>query len=107
MLPVCFLMLCPHVPLHANFHRIELGMTRQEVLQILRRPSVAKVTDADRFSIGFTATSHDIMQQGELWRSGTLRLWLVFDKDQRVIGKMRDYDQQALIRQSSKSSKSP
>ena len=76
-----------------TYSRVELGMTRQEVQRIVRVLQVAKVTDADRFSLSFTMASHQIRQEGELWRSGTRKLWVVFDKDQRVTGKMLDDDQ--------------
>src|SRR5437870_1363265 len=73
-----------------NYARIELGMTKQEVVTILGRPPVEKVTQADRFSWWFTSASHEIRQNGELWRSGTLRIWLRFDNQRRVTGKMME-----------------
>ncbi|MCI0640524.1 MAG: hypothetical protein L0Y72_12775 [Gemmataceae bacterium] len=106
MLAVCFLVLFQDGATHVNFHRIQLGMTRQQVERIVRQPPAKNVTDADRFSISFTVLSHDIRQAGDLWRSGPLRLWVVFDKD-RVTGKMIEYDHLALMEKSNLIKKSP
>ena len=75
------------------YARIQFGMTRQEVQKIVRLPPVAKVTDADRFSLSFTMASDHMRQAGALWRSGERKLWIVFDKDQRVTGRMLDHDE--------------
>jgi hypothetical protein len=76
-----------------TYGRIQLGMTRREVQNIVRIPPVTKVTDDDRFLQPFTMLSHHIRQKGELWRSGTRKLWVVFDKDQRVTAKMLEDDE--------------
>ena len=91
MLAVILLLLNPGAT-ELNYWRVQIGMTRQEVARIVRQPPVANVTDADRFSNGSTFTSH-IRDEGELWRSGTKKLWIRFDKNQRVVGKMLEHDE--------------
>lgn len=98
MLAYLCLMLCQPGATDLNFARIQLGMTRQQVASIVRQPAVAEVTDADRFSVWFTCTSHEIRQEGELWRTGSRKLWVVFDKNQRVTGKMLEHDHLELLR---------
>ena len=98
MLAILFGLLSQPGATEANYARIEFGMTREQVAAIVRQPRVAKVTDADRFSVAFTITSHDIRQEGELWRTGSRKLWVVFDKDQRVKGKMLERDQWEFLR---------
>jgi len=73
---------------YVNYSRIEIGMTRQEVAKIIRQPAVATITDDDRFSVSCTRASHEMRQEAELWRSDTWRIWIEFDKEQRVTGKM-------------------
>lgn len=71
-----------------NYRKIELGMTRQQVFAILGRRPVAHVTDADRSSLWTSLRSILIRERGDLWRSEKHRLWVVFDEENRVIGKM-------------------
>src|SRR5262249_36524816 len=80
-----------------NYSRIDLGMTRQQVTSIVQQPPVPKVTDADRFSNTFTMASSHIRRAGELWRTGKRKLWVVFDKNGRVTGKMLEDDQPDFI----------
>jgi hypothetical protein len=58
----------------------------------VRQAPVANVDDADRFSRFFTMSSYSIRQNGELWRTGSVKLWVVFDKEQRVTRKMLEQD---------------
>jgi hypothetical protein len=93
MLAVVLLVLFQPGANDVNYCRIQTGMTRQQVADIVRQLPVVKVTDADRYSVWFTMSSHEIRKDGTLWRSGTRKLWVVFDKDQRVRGKMLERDQ--------------
>jgi hypothetical protein len=93
MLAALLLSLCQPGANEVNLDRIQLGMTRQQVADIVRQTPVAKVTDADRFSLSFTMASHHIRQHGNLWRSGSCKLWVVFDEYQRVSGKMLEHDE--------------
>jgi len=36
----------------------------------------------------FTTASEDIMQRGELWISGDVKMWVLFDEKGRVTGVM-------------------
>jgi septum formation inhibitor-activating ATPase MinD len=93
MYAVLLLLLFQDGPTWVNYSRIQLGMTRQDVARIVRQPAVSNITDADRFSVGFTMASHQMRQEGELWRSDTWRMWISFDKEQRVTGKMFELHQ--------------
>jgi hypothetical protein len=88
MLLVILIALCQPGASDLNYSRIQAGMTRQQVAAIVRQSPVAHVTEADRCSQFFTIASSQIRQEGELWRTGKRKLWVVFDKDQRVTGKM-------------------
>jgi hypothetical protein len=71
-----------------NYGKIEFGMTKQEVIEILGMPPVVNVTADDRLSFFYTVNSSEIMQNGDLWRLGTQRIWVLFDKNNTVRGKM-------------------
>lgn len=79
-----------------NFERIEFEMTKQQVVRILGRPPIANPTLADRFGTEagahYAGTLHSLITQsdGELWRSGTLKIFVLFDENQRVRGMMRE-----------------
>jgi len=88
MVTILFVLLFQDGPTWMNYGRIQIGMTRQEVSSIVRQPAVPEISDDDRFSVGFTMASHQMRQEGELWRSDAWRLWITFDKEQRVTGKM-------------------
>jgi hypothetical protein len=93
MLSVILMVLCQPGANEVNYSLIQLGMTRQQVAAIDRQPPVAQVTDADRFSISSSLSSPLIRQEGELWRTGKRKLWVVFDEDQRATGKMIERDE--------------
>jgi hypothetical protein len=77
-----------------DYNKILIGMTKEEVMQILGGPPVDNVTDADRYSRTFSMSSYHIREIGKLWRSGKLQIWVVFDENNQVTGKMRAYAQQ-------------
>jgi hypothetical protein len=93
MIAILFLVLFPEGATDVNFLKIKLGMSREQVVKIIRQQPVARPTDADRSSSlgGFTLSSARIRKDGELWRTGKTKLWLVFDKDQRVTGMMLEH----------------
>jgi hypothetical protein len=97
MLAVVLLVLFQPGANDVSYCRIQTGMTRQQVADIVRQPPVSKVTDADRYSVWFTMSSFEIRKEGSLWRAGTRKLWVAFDKDQRVRAKMLEYDQVDLL----------
>jgi hypothetical protein len=70
-----------------SYERIELGMSRRQGELILGQPSLGHV-EPDYDCFFETMMAHDLKREGELWRSGSLRLWLRFDRDNRVNGKL-------------------
>src|SRR5512139_2295119 len=92
MIAVVLLILFQEGATYPNYARIELGMTRDQVAKIIRQAPVAKITDLDRHSSFSSTLSRSMRLEGELWRSGKLKLWLKFDTDNRLTGKMFEHD---------------
>jgi outer membrane protein assembly factor BamE (lipoprotein component of BamABCDE complex) len=72
-----------------NGEKLKLGMTRQQVVRLLGGPPTTNVAATDRSSRSpfdaFTS-NNEIRQSGELWRSRTCRIWVVFDETNRARG---------------------
>jgi hypothetical protein len=72
----------------ADFEQIKLGMSRREVMQIMPHSPIPYVSYADRFPRVGTVSSNLIRRNGELWQSRSFNLWVSFDDNDRVDGKM-------------------
>jgi outer membrane protein assembly factor BamE (lipoprotein component of BamABCDE complex) len=94
MIAIVLLALFQEGATYQNYARIELGMTRDQVAKIVRQAPATKITDFDRYSVFSSATSRSMRLEGELWRSGKTKLWLKFDKDNRLTGKMLNHDEE-------------
>lgn len=73
---------------HANFEKIQFGMKRDEVVKILGGEPLTTIPEPTVFDFYGTLSSLEIQQNGELWESGTIRIWVEFDAEDRVTGKM-------------------
>jgi hypothetical protein len=90
------------------YEEIRIGMTRRQVLELLGCPPLAHVTNRDRSSTALCdsrtctidsswfeakTTSKQISEvrpNGDLWRSRTWQIWVVFDERNRVRGMMSE-----------------
>lgn len=70
-----------------GYYKIQLGMSRPEVIMILGRPSLG-VLGLEDFPRGGTKASMAIESGGEVWKSATATIWVLFDENGRVQGKM-------------------
>jgi SmpA/OmlA family protein len=67
--------------------KIKFGMTRQEVVWILGRPPEANVAEHDRkVDADYPTLNPAIRQQGDFWRAGALRVWVLFHAGGKVVG---------------------
>jgi hypothetical protein len=77
-----------------NYGRIELGITRWQVMAILGGLPVpaAKVSQYERAGLLLgqptTVSSMMVRRNGESWQSGYRRIWVEFDENDRVRGMM-------------------
>jgi len=80
------------------YEKIHIGMTKMEVLQILRRPSVNDQKrflpsflwpreKFDLFEFSFSSLASCSEPDLEVWRSGQVKIGLRFGDDGRVVGK--------------------
>jgi hypothetical protein len=73
----------------AAYSRIERGMTRMEVYEIVGRPSLGVLGAPG--SLHGTLTSMIIEAEGEVWRAPRFTLWVLFNEDGRVTGHLVRY----------------
>jgi hypothetical protein len=71
-----------------NFGKIVFHMPREEVVKLLGCPAMFGPGEYQEFQFWYTSTSSEIMRQGELWISGNVKMWVVFDQEGRVTGVM-------------------
>jgi hypothetical protein len=73
-----------------SYEKIGRCMTRQQVIEALGRTSLGKGPEADPTYLPCFFTTHTgyMRNNGELWRHGEFRIWVVFDEQDRVTGWM-------------------